>query len=144
MASVQTGADTAATATEYVDVLLYSDDAATRAAVMEGVGRRAAKGLPIVRWTETATGPAAVNHVKGGDFSLVIADGEAARVGGMALAHQLKIEVYQCPPVIVLTARPQDAWLATYADADATVGYPLDPHELQEAVATLLRRRLGR
>lgn len=144
MTTAQAGAVEPATATEYVDVLVYSDDSATRAAVVEGVGRRAAKGLPLLRWTEAATAAAAFQYVKEGDYAVLVLDGEAAKVGGMALAHQLKTEVYRCPPVLVLTARPQDRWLATHVDADAVVSYPLDPHELQQAVATLVRQRPAR
>ncbi len=47
--------------------------------------------------------------------------------------------MYQCPPVLILTARPQDAWLATWAQADAIVQAPIDPLKIQEAVAELLR-----
>jgi DNA-binding response OmpR family regulator len=58
----------------------------------------------------------------------------------MALARQVKDEVFRCPPVLVLTGRPQDAWLAAWADADAVVSQPLDPVELHAAVAGLLSR----
>ena len=130
------------TSREYVDLLLYSDDSHTRAAVIEAVGRRAGKGLPLVRWTESATQAGAVEKVEDNDFALLVLDGETAKVGGMALARQLKNEVYDCPPVLILTGRPQDRWLATWADADAVVPFPLDPMELQEAVAGLLRAQL--
>lgn len=143
MTTAQAGTVQPAT-TEYVDVLVYSDDSTTRASVVEGVGRRAAKGLPLLRWTEAATAAAAFRYVKEGDFAALVLDGEVPKVGGMALAHQLKTEIYRCPPVLVLTARPQDRWLATFADADAMVSYPLDPLELQQAVATLVRQRLVR
>jgi DNA-binding response OmpR family regulator len=42
--------------------------------------------------------------------------------------------------VLVLTGRPQDAWLAAWSDADAVVSEPLDPVELHAAVAGLLSR----
>lgn len=123
---------------EFVDVLLYSDDAATREAVIAAVGRRAAKGLPRIRWDETATGPAVVSKVEANRYALLVLDAEAAKVGGMALARQLKQEIYNCPPALLLIARPQDAWLASWSLAEGHVSAPYDPIELQQAVARLL------
>lgn len=138
MTPVETDASSQA-ATEVVDVLLYSDDVDTRAEVRRAVGRRAAKGLPLIRWTETATHPGVIEAAGKGGFALLVLDGEAAKAGGMAVSRQLKNELYDCPPVLVLTARPQDAWLAAWSQADGVVPAPLDPLELQEAVARLLR-----
>ena len=129
----------ATTATDVVDVLVYSDDVATREQVRRAVGRRAAADLPRIRWTEAATHHAAVAQAMEGGFALLVLDGEAAKAGGIAVSRQLKNEMYQCPPVIILTARPQDAWLATWAQADAIVEAPIDPLKIQEAVAGLLR-----
>lgn len=128
-----------APAHDVVDVLVYSDDVTTREHVRRAVGRRAAADLPRIRWTEAATHAGVLMKVKETDFALLVLDGEAAKVGGMAISRQLKNEMYQCPPVVVLTARPQDAWLASWAQADAIVQAPLDPRELQQAVAGLLR-----
>lgn len=131
--------DTAAT-TEGPRILLYSDDVDTREQVRLGVGRRLGRGAPDIRWTETATPAAALEQAETGTYDLLVLDGEAGKVGGMALARQVKDEVYACPPVLVLTGRPQDAWLAAWSDADAVVSQPLDPVELQTAVAGLLSR----
>lgn len=124
---------------EAVDVLLFSDNAATRRLVIDAIGRRAAKDAPAIEWDETATAEAAVAKVKGGEYALLILDGEAAKIGGMAISRQLHVEVPDCPPTLVLTARPQDAWLATWCEADAFLPAPYDPRQLQEAVAGLLR-----
>lgn len=124
---------------EYVDVLLYSDDATTRQAVISAVGRRAGKGLPLLRWDETATGDAVVSKVEATKYALLVLDGEAAKVGGMGLTRRLKEEIFQCPPVLLLTGRPQDSWLATWSLADAYVAAPYDPRELQESIAALLQ-----
>ncbi|RMI04946.1 response regulator [Cellulomonas triticagri] len=132
--------DTTAATTEGPRILLYSDDVDTREQVRLGVGRRLGRGAPDIRWTETATPAAALEQAESGQFDLLVLDGEAAKVGGMALARQVKDEVYACPPVLVLTGRPQDAWLAAWSDADAVVSQPLDPVELQAAVAGLLSR----
>jgi hypothetical protein len=52
--------------------------------------------------------------------------------------------VRDCPPTLVLIARRDDAWLATWSQADAVVAHPIDAPELTEAAARLLRgRRAG-
>jgi DNA-binding response OmpR family regulator len=124
-------------------VLLYSDDVDTRAAVRLAVGRRPARDLPPVEWVECATSAAVVRYLDAGGIDVAILDGEAAPVGGMGLCRQLKNEIYNCPPVLVLTGRPQDAWLAAWSLADAAVPHPLDPILVAEAVADLARRRLA-
>ena len=129
-------------ATHQVSVLLYSDDTETRAAVRLAIGKRVASDLPPVTWIECATQPAVLAAIEGGGIDVLVLDGEAAPAGGMGLCKQLKDEIYECPPVLVLTGRPQDAWLATWSRADAAVPHPLDPAAVAEAVAELARRRL--
>ena len=126
-----------------MSILLYSDDVDTREAVKLAVGRRPAVDLPVVRWTEVATPAAAIAAVDAGGLDVLVLDGEAVPAGGMGLCKQLKDEIYQCPPVLVLTGRPQDAWLATWSRADLAVPHPLDPSAIAQAVAELARRRLG-
>ena len=124
-------------------VLLYSDDSDTRAAVRLAVGRRPAADLPEVEWIECATHDAVVSRADAGGLDLLVLDGEASPSGGMGLCRQLKNEIFRCPPVLLLTGRAQDAWLATWSLADAAVPYPLDPLAVAEAVAELARRRLA-
>jgi CheY-like chemotaxis protein len=126
-----------------LSVLLYSDDVDTRAAVRLAIGKRVASDLPPVEWTECATQPAVISQVDGGGFDVLVLDGEAAPAGGLGLCKQLKDEIYRCPPILVLTGRPQDAWLATWSRADAAVPHPLDPGALAEAVAGLARRKVA-
>jgi DNA-binding response OmpR family regulator len=126
-----------------MSVLLYSDDIEVREAVKLAVGRRAAADLPVIRWTEVATPKAAVDAVDAGGLDVLVLDGEAVPAGGMGLCKQLKDEIFQCPPVLVLTGRPQDAWLATWSRADLAVPHPLDPVAVAQAVAELARQRLG-
>jgi DNA-binding response OmpR family regulator len=121
---------------DVVRVLLYSDDSDTRAAVRQAIGRRAAADLPPIEWAEYA---AVVAAADAGGLDLMILDGEAVPVGGMGICRQLKNEVYRCPPVLVLTGRPHDAWLATWSQADAAVPHPLDAFLLGQSVADLLR-----
>ena len=140
MASTQAtvGTDTPG-ADRVLSVLLYSNDATTRAAVRTAVGVRPAADLPEVSWTECATAPAVIEAVDDDGPDVLVLDGEATPVGGMGLCHQLKDEIDDCPPVLVLTGRPQDAWLATWSRADGTVSHPLDPVAVAEAVAGLAR-----
>lgn len=121
-------------------MLLYSDDITTRDAVRAAVGRRPARDVEVSSWHECATAPAVIESVESGSFDLLILDGESAPVGGLGLCRQLKSEIYHCPPVIVLTGRPQDGWLAAWSMADEAVPHPLDPIALADAVADVARR----
>jgi DNA-binding response OmpR family regulator len=124
-------------------VLLYSSNADTRAAVRLAVGRRPAADLPVVEWSECATQAAAIALADAGGLDVLVLDGEAQPSGGIGLCRQLKNEIYRCPPILVLTGRPQDAWLAAWSQADAAVPHPLDPFTLADALADLARRRLA-
>lgn len=122
-------------------VLLYSDDVDTRERVKLAVGRRPAADVPPVEWLECATGPAVIAALDKGGVDVVILDGEATPTGGMGLARQAKDEIYQCPPILVLTGRVHDNWLAAWSRAEAAVPHPLDPLVLARTVADLMRRR---
>ncbi len=133
------GAGTAEGMMHQVTILLYSDDVTTRDTVRAAVGRRPARDVEVVAWKECATGPAVVTEVENGSYDLLILDGEAAPTGGLGLTRQLKNEIYDCPPVLVLTGRPQDGWLAAWSQAEAAVPHPIDPITLASAVAELAR-----
>jgi DNA-binding response OmpR family regulator len=137
------GAGAAGTATKTLTVLLYASDRAVREHVRLSLGRKVAKDLPDVRVVEVATQPAVLTAMDGGKVDLAILDGEAVP-GGMGLCRQLKDEVFSCPPVLVLTGRVDDAWLATWSRADAVLPHPIDPMRLPDVVAGLLRSRLRR
>lgn len=141
--SGSTGAPVAGSAEATMTMLLYSDDSQTRASVRLAVGRRPAAGLPRVVWHECATEAAVIMAMDAGGIDVVVLDGEAVPAGGLGVCRQLKSEIYRCPPVLVLTGRPQDAWLAAWSQADLAVPHPLDPVAVAEAVAVLARRRLG-
>jgi DNA-binding response OmpR family regulator len=122
-------------------VLVYSDDVHVRQQVILALGRRPHPDLPEVTYVEVATEPVVIANLDAGGIDLVILDGEAVPAGGMGIAKQLKDEIYQCPPVLVLIGRPQDAWLATWSRADAVVSHPIDPIDLAERAAGLLAAR---
>jgi DNA-binding response OmpR family regulator len=133
-------ADPASSSSKHrLSVLLYSDDIATRDAVRVAVGRRPSRDVEVASWLECATAPAVVEAVESGEFDLLILDGEAAPFGGLGLCRQLKNEIFECPPVLVLTGRPQDGWLAAWSQADLVVPHPLDPIALADSVAELGR-----
>jgi len=122
-------------------VLVYSDDANTRAEVILALGKRPHPDLPALEYVECATEPVVVSTMDAGGIDLAILDGEAVPAGGMGVCRQLKDEIYLCPPVLVLTGRPQDGWLATWSRADAAVPHPIDPMRLAREVTALLRPR---
>ena len=124
-------------------VLVYSDDANTREQVLLALGPRPHPDLPAVEYVEVATEPMVIEHMDSGTMDLAILDGEAVPAGGLGIARQLKDEIFECPPVLVLTGRPQDAWLATWSRAEAAVQHPLDPMVLADVAVGLLRERLA-
>jgi DNA-binding response OmpR family regulator len=124
-------------------VLLYSDDRTTREQVRLTLGKRLAADLPELDVFEVATQPVVLQAMDAGGIDLVILDGEAVPSGGMGLCHQLKNEIENCPPVLLLVARVADAWLATWAEADAVAPFPVDPVRLPAQAAELLRARLA-
>lgn len=124
-------------------VLVYSDDASVRAQVLAALGTRVAPELPRLEFLEVATQPVVIRSLERGAFDLAILDGEAHPAGGLGICRQVKDEIFQAPPVIVLTGRPQDAWLATWSRADGVVPQPIDPVVLAETAATVLRQRVA-
>ena len=134
-------ADSTASNERSLRVLVYSDDRNTRDKVKFGIGKRPERDLPPVEFVECATHHAVIGQLDNGGIDVVILDGEAVPAGGMGLARQLKDEIYQCPPILVLTGRVQDAWLATWSRAEAVVPHPIDPIALVRAFVGLARSR---
>jgi DNA-binding response OmpR family regulator len=122
-------------------VLVYSDDSNTRAQVRLATGRRPAPDVPLVEFIECATPAAVIKELDKGGIDVCVLDGEAVPLGGMGVCRQIKDEIFNCPPALVLIGRPQDAWLATWSRADAAVTLPVDPVEFAASLASLLRRR---
>jgi len=121
-------------------ILVYSDDANVRERVRLALGKRIHPELPELTYVDVATGPMVIRHIEKDDIDLAILDGEATPAGGMGIAKQLKDEVADCPPIVVLTGRRDDAWLAKWSRAEAAVPLPIDPIELADAVVRILRR----
>ncbi|MFF9805428.1 hypothetical protein ACF1G5_09890 [Streptomyces coeruleorubidus] len=122
-------------------VLVYSDDSNTREQVRLATGRRPAPDVPLVEFVECATPAAVLKELDRGGIDVCVLDGEAVPMGGMGLCRQIKDEVFDSPPVLLLMGRPQDAWLATWSRAESAVTLPVDPVEFAAALASLLRER---
>lgn len=122
-------------------VLVYSSDADTRRQVILALGKHPHPDLPPFDYRETATAPVVIEQLDAGAIDLAILDGEATPTGGMGLAKQLKDEIADCPPIVVLTGRADDAWLAAWSRAEAAAAHPLDPFQLTSAVTTALNAR---
>lgn len=120
-------------------ILVYSDNVHTREQVKQALGKRLHPDLPELSYIEVATGPRVIQRMDEGGIDLAILDGEAAPTGGMGIAKQLKDELSSCPPILVLTGRPDDAWLANWSRAEAAVPHPLDPIVLGRTALSLLR-----
>jgi hypothetical protein len=126
-------------------IIVYSDDSSVRAAIVAALGKRIASDLPEHQIEEFATAPALRAFVDRKNTSgalradLFILDGEAVPEGGMGVARQLKDEVFNCPPVLLITGRREDAWLAAWSRAEASGIHPIDPFTLANTVADLLR-----
>jgi DNA-binding response OmpR family regulator len=124
-----------------VTVIVYSNSPDVRAQVRTAVGRRPAPESPRIDWVECATYAEVVAQLDEGGVDLAILDGEAQPTGGAGLARQFKYEIDDCPPIAVLIARRQDAWMASWSLADAVILQPLDPVDAAAVVAEQLRRR---
>lgn len=124
-------------------VMVYSDNVQSRQTIMLALGRRPSRELPAVEYVEVATEPMVIRTADAGDLDLLILDGEAAPAGGMGVCRQLKDELHKGPPILVVVARAQDAWLATWSKADAVVSHPIDPMEMAGVVTDLLRPRVA-
>jgi len=130
-----------------IRVVIYSDDSDVRAAIISALGRKMAADLPAHEVIEFATAPALRAFVDRPDVKgnykadLFILDGEAVPEGGMGVARQLKDEVFNCPPVLLITGRKEDAWLAAWSRAESVVIHPIDPFTLAQSAAALLRNQ---
>lgn len=116
-------------------ILVYSESSETRRNVIESVGIQAAKGQPEITWIEAATPAGATIAFEENSPQVLVLDGESTKAGGMSVARQLADRYDKVGPIVMLTARPQDKWLATWAGSSVVLPAPYDPIDLQNAVA---------
>jgi DNA-binding response OmpR family regulator len=125
---------------EKLVIALYSDDSTVRASVIAALGKQLDPILPVHEIKEFATADALRLYVDSKkQVDLFVLDGEAVPEGGMGVARQLKDEVFNCPPVLLITGRAQDNWLAAWSKAEATVTHPIDPFTIAAKCVALLK-----
>lgn len=117
-------------------VLIVSPDAEER--------QRAASALHLredADVVEAAGGPEAATHLRDDSFDVLIVDGDLQPKGGFSWLYELRADAQlhgrQRPPAIVMTARPQDRFLADWSGAEAIVPKPVDGFEIADRVAQL-------
>jgi DNA-binding response OmpR family regulator len=121
-------------------IAIYSDDSTVRSSIITALGNRISSNLPEHKIVEFATGPALRLYLDSKQsVDLFILDGEAVPEGGLGLARALKDEVFNCPPILAITGRVQDNWLASWSKADDVVMHPIDPFTIASKVAGLLK-----
>lgn len=129
-----------------LSIVIYSDDSTVRQSLQKALGVRLSPEFPENEIHEFATADAlrlfAVegNRENRKKISLFILDGEATPEGGLGLAKQLKDELFNCPPIIVVVARSQDAWLAGWSRADGVITHPIDPFTIGKTVISVLSK----
>jgi len=121
-------------------ILVYSDDQSVRAAITAALGKQLPGESREHKVVDFATADALRLYLsEKRKVDLFILDGEAVPEGGMGLAHALKDEIVECPPVMLIIQRPQDSWLAKWSGADAVISHPIDPFTLGSKVAELIK-----
>ena len=129
-----------------LSIVIYSDDSTVRQSLRKALGVRLSPEFPENEIHEFATADAlrlfAVegNRENRKKISLFILDGEATPEGGLGLAKQLKDQLFNCPPTIVVVARSQDAWLAGWSRADGVITHPIDPFTIGKTVISVLSK----
>lgn len=121
-------------------IVVYSDDQSVRAAISAALGKKLPGEVSEHMVVDFATADALRLYLgEKRKVDLFILDGEAVPEGGLGLAHALKDELIECPPIMVIIQRPQDSWLAKWSGADSVISHPIDPFTLGSKVAELLQ-----
>ena len=123
-------------------LLVYSSNARVRDQVRVALGSRPSPDLEV-ELVEAAAGEDVVRRCDEGGIDLAILDGEATPTGGLGLCRQLKDELDEPPPVLVLLGRRDDAWLATWSRAEGVALHPVDALHITDAVLSLLQHGAG-
>jgi CheY-like chemotaxis protein len=73
-------------------------------------------------------------------FDVILGDADTHPTGGFHLVRELRArqtDGADVPPIVLLIARPQDQYLARWAQADAWIVKPVDPFDLAEVLEAL-------
>jgi len=119
-----------------VVIVVYTDDPSIRTDVENALGTTL--GGVDVELRCVATQGGVLKELDKKDVDCCIFDGEATPSGGMGLSKQVRDEYPDCPPVLLLVARPTDSWLATWSRAEAIHPLPIDPFMLTKQVEDLV------
>ena len=91
--------------------------------------------------TEASTARDAKRLLVDQDFDVLVVDGDLAPQGGFSFLYEFHLHAQQegsvTPPAVVLTARPEDRWLADWAHAATTLPKPVDPFDVARAIDEL-------
>lgn len=118
-------------------ILVYGETPAVADQVHLAVGRSPAAGIDLDYLVCTSNDEVR-RAADEGLADLLVLDGEAWPAGGLGIARELKNSRTDCPPIIVLIERPDDAWLGAWSQADVVLSHPLDADALTRAVVALL------
>ncbi|OZM69856.1 hypothetical protein CFN78_28405 [Amycolatopsis antarctica] len=120
---------------------MFSHRPEVRESIVNAIGRRPAADIGRVEYVEIGAVSDVLTEMDEAAVDVAILDGEAQPTGGIGLTRQLQNEITDCPPIVVAVRRRDDRWLATWSQADAVLGHPLDPLTAAETVADVLRSR---
>ena len=121
-------------------VLVYSHRPDVREMIMLAIGRRPAPDVGRIDFLEVGLVADVFAAVDDGRADLLVLDGEAQPIGGIGMSRQIHLEADVVPPIVLTVRRAADRWLATWAEADEILVFPLDPVTAAETVAGVLRK----
>ncbi len=121
-------------------VLVYSHRPEVRDMIMSAIGRRPAPDVGRIDFLDVGLVSDVFAAVDDGVADLLVLDGEAQPIGGIGVSRQIHLEAKVVPPIVLTVRRAADRWLATWAQADEILVFPLDPVTAAETVAGVLRK----
>jgi DNA-binding response OmpR family regulator len=90
---------------------------------------------------EASSARHASDLARGARYDVLVVDGDLAPKGGFSWLYELNmaadLDGTTAPPAIVMTARPQDDWLADWARAREVLRKPVDSFVLADRVRQL-------
>lgn len=106
--------------------------------------QRAASALDLqadIEVVESDGGHEADDLLRTTGFDVLVLDGDLQPKGGFSWLYELREEARlrgtQRPPAVVMTARPQDGFLADWSGAQAVIRKPVDGFEVRDVVVKL-------
>lgn len=117
-------------------VLVVSESAVERARATSLL-----RGRQDVQIVEAESAAEAKQHLVDQRFDVAVVDGNLSPQGGYSFLYEAREAAeyadHPSPPAVVLTSRPEDQWLAGWAQAQATLPLPADPFAVARTVDEL-------